>query len=121
MNGITKSTKKSSSLVTKIFNGISKTVTSVGKGIASAAQGIGKGIASAAQGIGKGVGAAFKGIGAGLKLVKPAQLIALGTAIAIVNAGFALLATQGEGVAAIIRSFGEAIAAAAPFVEAIGK
>lgn len=121
MNGITKSTKKSSSLVTKIFNGISKTVTSVGKGIASAAQGIGKGIASAAQGIGKGVGAAFKGIGAGLKLVKPAQLIALGTAIAIVNAGFALLATQGEGVAAIIRSFGEAIAAAAPFVEAIGN
>lgn len=110
MNGITKSTKKSSSLVDKIFNGISKTVTSAGKGIASAA-----------QGIGKGVGAAFKGIGAGLKLVKPAQLIALGTAIAIVNAGFALLATQGEGVAAIIRSFGEAIAAAAPFVEAIGN
>lgn len=110
IDGIAKITEKSGSLVDKIFNGISKTVTSAGKGIASAA-----------QGIGKGVGAAFKGIGAGLKLVKPAQLIALGTAIAIVNAGFALLATQGEGVAAIIRSFGEAIAAAAPFVEAIGN
>ncbi len=121
IDGIAKITEKSGSLVDKIFNGISKTVTSAGKGIASAAQGIGKGVASAAQGIGKGVGAAFKGIGAGLKLVKPAQLIALGTAIAIVNAGFALLATQGEGVAAIIRSFGEAIAAAAPFVEAIGN
>ena len=110
IDGIAKITEKSGSLVDKIFNGISKTVTSAGKGVASAA-----------QGIGKGVGAAFKGIGAGLKLVKPAQLIALGTAIAIVNAGFALLATQGEGVAAIIRSFGEAIAAAAPFVEAIGN
>lgn len=110
IDGIAKIINKSGSLVTEIFNGISRTVTSAGKGIASAA-----------QGIGKGVGAAFKGIGAGLKLVKPAQLIALGTAIAIVNAGFALLATQGEGVAAIIRSFGEAIAAAAPFVEAIGN
>lgn len=110
---------------------LGKTAKSVGKSksvISQAATGIGnilkaagQGVASAAQGIGKGVGAAFKGIGAGLKLVKPAQLIALGTAIAIVNAGFALLATQGEGVAAIIRSFGEAIAAAAPFVEAIGN
>lgn len=110
LDGVSGSARSSGSLVVKVFNGISKTIDSLGKGIADSAKGIGTGLATA-----------FKGIGAAIKMVRPAQLIALGAAIAIVAAGFALLATQSSGVAEIITSIGTAIAEAAPFVEAIGN
>lgn len=96
-----------------LINSIGKTIATVfqgvGKGISTAFQGIGKGLSTAIQGVGKGISTAFQGIGRGLKMVSPAQMLALGAAIAIVCAGFTLLATQGEGVATILNAVGSVL------------
>ena len=95
--------------VKNIGSGISTAFAGIGKGLQSTFTGLAqaiKAIGPAAQGMGKGLQSAFTGIGKALKLANPVNILALGAAIAIVAAGFTLLATQGEGVATILAGVG---------------
>lgn len=109
--------------ISQILKSVGTMTQGIGKGISTAFTGIGSGIKSvltglvpvikatgtAAQGMGKGLQAAFTGIGKALKLANPMNILALGAAIGIVVAAFALLATQGDGVAKILQGIGSVV------------
>lgn len=84
---------------------IAKIIESIGGLFVSA----GRGISYAAKGIGEGVESVFKGIGTALKLANPANILALGAAIAIAAIGFTFLAQEGEGVATILEGIGSVV------------
>lgn len=78
------------------------------------------GLGKTFEGIGKGFGAAFKGFGEGLKALPVGKILAFGGAvataavgigagIAIITAGFTLLATQSSGVSEILGALGSLI------------
>lgn len=126
VSGATKSVSEGKSKLAQILEGIASVIKSAGTSIATAAKGIGSGIAQA-----------FIGIGTALKLAGPGNIIALGTAIGIAAVGIGagigiivsaltLLATQSEGVSAIITALGNAFAIVATaiigaFADAIVK
>lgn len=86
------------SKIAQILNSLGNVIKSVGTAIGTAATGIGTGLKSA-----------FAGLGQMLKVANPVNILALGAAIGVVVAAFALLASQGGGLANIITSLGEAI------------
>lgn len=111
MGGATKSVGRSKGLISQIFTGLANVIKSTGQAINN----ILKGVGVAAKGLGQGLAAAFKGIGSALKMLNPAQIISFGAAvgvaaigigagIAIIAAGFTLLATQSQGIATIIQA-----------------
>lgn len=122
--GISQVLKSVGTMVKSIGSGISTAFVGIGNGIKSALSGVApviKAIGPAAQGMGKGLQAAFTGIGKALKLANPANILAVGAAIAIVAAGFTLLATQGDGVKAILEGFGSIIKSICPVIESVGS
>lgn len=111
MGGATKSVSRSKGLIGQIFTGLANVIKSTGQAINN----ILKGVGVAAKGLGQGLAAAFKGIGSALRMLNPAQIISFGAAvgvaaigigagIAIIAAGFTLLATQSQGIATIIQA-----------------
>ena len=111
MGGATKSVSRSKGLISQIFTGLANVIKSTGQAINN----ILKGVGVAAKGLGQGLAAAFKGIGSALRMLNPAQIISFGAAvgvaaigigagIAIIAAGFTLLATQSQGIATIIQA-----------------
>ena len=116
--------------ILQIFKGISDVIKTTGDALKSTFQGMGKmfeGVGKAFEGVGKGIGAALKGLMQGLKGLNPATLLSFGAAvgiaavgigagIAIIAAGFALLATQGEGIAIIVEAVGTAFGTFASMV-----
>lgn len=111
MNNATKSVSKSKGLISQLFTGLANVIKSTGQAINN----ILKGVGVAAKGLGQGLASAFKGIGAALRMLNPAQIISFGAAvgvaaigigagIAIIAAGFTLLATQSQGIATIIQA-----------------
>ncbi|WP_099831262.1 hypothetical protein [Streptococcus suis] len=119
VEGTGEAVKRSKSTISQVFSGLSNVIKSSGTAIKTAATGIGTGISTAFKGIGTGVATAARGIGAALKMLNPAQMLAFGGAvaiaavgigagIAIIAAGFALLATQGQGISQIITAIGSA-------------
>ncbi|MFI3068651.1 hypothetical protein [Streptococcus suis] len=119
VEGAGEAVKRSKSTISQVFSGLSNVIKSSGTAIKTAATGIGTGISTAFKGIGTGVATAAKGIGAALRMLNPAQMLAFGGAvaiaavgigagIAIIAAGFALLATQGQGISQIITAIGSA-------------
>lgn len=111
MNNATKSVSKSKGLISQLFTGLANIIKSTGQAINN----ILKGVGVAAKGLGQGLAAAFKGIGSALRMLNPAQIISFGAAvgvaaigigagIAIIAAGFTLLATQSQGIATIIQA-----------------
>lgn len=111
MNNATKSVSKSKGLISQLFTGLANVIKSTGQAINN----ILKGVGVAAKGLGQGLASAFKGIGAALRMLNPAQIISFGAAIgvaaigigagiAIIAAGFTLLATQSQGIATVIQA-----------------
>ena len=111
MGGATKSVSRSKGLISQLFTGLANVIKSTGQAINN----ILKGVGVAAKGLGQGLAAAFKGIGSALRMLNPAQIISFGAAvgvaaigigagIAIIAAGFTLLATQSQGIATIIQA-----------------
>lgn len=112
--GMTKffsSGSKFKGLISQLFTGITDVIKTSGVAISD----ILKGVGVAAKGLGQGLAAAFKGIGAALRMLNPAQIISFGAAvgvaaigigagIAIIAAGFTLLATQSQGIATVIQA-----------------
>lgn len=107
--------------------GISKSVEGIGKGVQKASQGLGDGIrkalqgvssvirslgtavATASKGIGTGLAIAFRGLGQAIAIVPPTTWLALGSGIALVCVGLALLGTQGDGVVKVFQALGSAV------------
>ncbi|WP_171300889.1 tape measure protein [Enterococcus cecorum] len=111
MGGATKSVSRSKGLISQIFTGLANVIKSTGQAINN----ILKGVGVAAKGLGQGLAAAFKGIGSALRMLNPVQIISFGAAvgvaaigigagIAIIAAGFTLLATQSQGIATVIQA-----------------
>lgn len=103
---------KASSVVDSASSAISGGVSKVSQIIGSLGnmfRDLGAGISMAARGIGEGIESVFVGIGKALKLANPVNILALGAAIAIVAAGFTLLATQGDGIATILGGIGSVV------------
>lgn len=119
--------KRSGGIISQIFNGLGNIVKSAGTAIATAAKGIGTGIKTAlsgipaiisslgtaistvAQGIGTGLAIAFKGLGSAIAMVPPTTWLALGAAILMVGAAFALAGTQADGISQILRTVGDVV------------
>ena len=103
--GVANTAKSGKSAISQVFSGIGNVIKSAGSSISTAAKGIGTGLATAFKGIGTAVNIALQG----LRGLNPATLLSfgasvaiaavgIGTGIAIISAGFALLATQSQGV-----------------------
>ncbi|MGV3311326.1 tape measure protein [Streptococcus suis] len=119
VGGAGEAVKRSKSTISQVFSGLSNVIKSSGTAIKTAATGIGTGISTAFKGIGTGVATAARGIGSALRMLNPAQMLAFGGAVAIaavgigagvaiIAAGFALLATQSQGISQIITAIGSA-------------
>ncbi len=130
VEGATGGVKRAKSTISQVFSGISNVIKTAGNALKSTFQGMGKmfqGLGKTFEGIGKGIGAALKGLMQGLRGLNPATLLSFGAAvgiaavgigagIAIIAAGFALLASQGEGIAIIIEAVGTAFGTFASMV-----
>ena len=108
------------SKIAQILSSLSSVIGSIGGAVKSAATGIGVGIKAALSGVSQ----VILAFGAALQTAGVANILAFGGAVAtaavgigagvaIIAAGFALLATQGQGVATIINAVGEAFATVA--------
>ena len=108
------------SKIAQILGSLSSVISSIGGAVKSAAIGIGIGIKAALSGLSQ----VILAFGAALQTAGVANILAFGGAVAtaavgigagvaIIAAGFALLATQGQGVATIINAVGEAFATVA--------
>lgn len=108
------------SKIAQILSSLSSVIGSIGGAVKSAATGIGVGIKMALSGVSQ----VILAFGAAVKTAGVANILAFGGAVAtaavgigagvaIIAAGFALLATQGQGVATIINAVGEAFATVA--------
>ena len=117
-NGAAEAVTQGKSKISQILNSLSSVIKSIGGAIKSAAVGIGVGIKAALGGVSQ-VIVAF---GAALKTAGVANILAFGAAVgvaavgigagvAIIAAGFALLATQSQGISAIIGAVGQAFSA----------
>ncbi|HEM3496816.1 hypothetical protein NKE60_09610 [Streptococcus suis] len=130
IDGATGGIKRAKSTISQVFSGISNVIKTAGNALKSTFQGMGKmfqGLGKTFEGVGKGIGAVLKGLMQGLRGLNPATLLSFGAAvgiaavgigagIAIIAAGFALLASQGEGVAIIIEAVGTAFGTFASMV-----
>lgn len=108
------------SKIAQILSSLSSVISSIGGAVKSAATGIGVGIKAALSGLSQ----VILAFGAALQTAGVANILAFGGAVAtaavgigagvaIIAAGFALLATQGQGVATIINAVGESFATVA--------
>lgn len=108
------------SKIAQILSSLSSVIGSIGGAVKSAAIGIGIGIKAALSGLSQ----VILAFGAALQTAGVANILAFGGAVAtaavgigagvaIIAAGFALLATQGQGVATIINAVGDAFATVA--------
>ncbi|WP_314828544.1 tape measure protein [Streptococcus cristatus] len=108
------------SKIAQILGSLSSVIGSIGGAVKSAAIGIGIGIKAALSGVSQ----VILAFGAALQTAGVANILAFGGAVAtaavgigagvaIIAAGFALLATQGQGVATIINAVGDAFATVA--------
>ena len=103
--GASSAVQSASSAISGGMSKIAKIIDSVGNMFKE----LGRGISYAAKGIGEGIESAFDGIGRALQIANPTNILALGAAIGIVVAAFALLATQGDGVATILGGIGSVV------------
>lgn len=97
------------SKATSALSDTTSTVTSIGSQIVAVIRSLGQSIATVAKGIGQGVGSAFRGIGQGLSMVNPLTIAALAVPILALGAAFALMGTQGQGIATILQAVGNVI------------
>lgn len=94
---------------TSALSGTTSTVTSIGSQIVAVIRSLGQSVATVAKGIGEGVGAAFRGIAQGLSMVNPLTIAALAVPILALGAAFALMGTQGQGLATILQAVGDVV------------
>ena len=94
---------------TSALSGTTSTVSSIGSQIVAVIRSLGESVATMAKGIGEGIGSAFRGIGQGLSMVNPLTIAALAVPILALGAAFALMGTQGQGLAIILQAVGDVV------------
>ena len=94
---------------TSALSGTTSTVTSIGSQIVAVIRSLGESVATMAKGIGEGIGSAFRGIGQALAMVNPVTIVALAVPILALGAAFALMGTQGQGLATILQAVGDVV------------
>ena len=109
---------RSKGIISQLMTGLSNIIKSSGTAIKAAATGIGQGIKAALSGVApviRAFGAALKTAGVGNILAFGGAVaiaaVGIGAGVAIIAAGFALLASQSEGISAIINAVGQAFSA----------
>lgn len=90
-------------------SGVTSAVRSTSASVVSIIRSLGQSVAIVAKGVGEGVGAAFRGIAKGLSMVNPLTIAALAVPILALGAAFALIGTQGQGIATILQAVGDVI------------
>lgn len=116
VDGATNSVKRSKSTISQLFNGLSNVIKSLGTSIKTAAVGIGQGLKTALSGLAP----VIRAFGAALKTAGVANILAFGGAIAIaavgigagvaiIAAGLTLLATQSQGIVAILQAVSDVV------------
>lgn len=107
-------------IISQLMTGLANIIKSSGTAISTAAKGIGQGIKAALSGAAPAIrafGAALKTAGVGNILAFGGAVaiaaVGIGAGVAIIAAGFALLASQSEGISAIINAVGQAFATVA--------
>lgn len=119
-SGAAEAVTQGRSKIAQILSSLSSVIGSIGGAVKSAVIGIGVGIKAALSGVSQ----VILAFGAALQTAGVANILAFGGAVAtaavgigagvaIIAAGFALLATQGQGVATIINAVGDAFATVA--------
>lgn len=124
-----------SNVISSVCEGVKGIITGLGEAISTAFQGIGQGIKSAlegvgtviesfgtaistvAQGIGQGLATAFTGLGTAIAMVPPTTWLALAAAILATGAAMALVASQGEGMKAILEGVADVVSAFGPVIK----
>lgn len=94
---------------TSALSGTTSTVSSIGSQIVAVIRSLGESVATMAKGIGEGIGSVFRGIGEGLAMVNPVTIAALAVPILALGAAFALMGTQGQGLATILQAIGDVV------------
>lgn len=94
---------------TSALSGTTSTVSSIGSQIVAVIRSLGESVATMAKGIGEGIGSAFRGIGQALAMVNPVTIVALAVPILALGAAFALMGTQGQGLATILQAIGDVV------------
>ena len=94
---------------TSALSGTTSTVSSIGSQIVAVIRSLGESVATMAKGIGDGIGSVFRGIGQGLAMVNPVTIAALAVPILALGAAFALMGTQGQGLATILQAIGDVV------------
>ena len=94
---------------TSALSGTTSTVSSIGSQIVAVIRSLGESVATMAKGIGDGIGSVFRGIGEGLAMVNPVTIAALAVPILALGAAFALMGTQGQGLATILQAIGDVV------------
>jgi tape measure domain-containing protein len=94
---------------TSALSGTTSTVSSIGSQIVAVIRSLGESVSTMAKGIGEGIGAAFRGIGQGLSMINPVTIAALAVPILALGAAFALMGTQGQGLATILQAIGDVV------------
>ncbi len=117
---VVKGATSSKSAIAQIFKSISTLIKTTGTAIKTAATGIGEGIKIALSGLApviRSFGLALRTAGIGNILALGGAIgiaaVGIGAGVAIIAAGLSLIASQGEGVALIIESVGQAFATVA--------
>lgn len=124
-----------SNVISSVCEGVKGIITDLGEAISTAFQGIGQGIKSAlegvgtviesfgtaistvVQGIGQGLATAFTGLGTAIAMVPPTTWLALAAAILATGAAMALVASQGEGMKAILEGVADVVSAFGPVIK----
>ena len=105
--------------ISNVFTGLGSGIKTALEGVGTVIESFGTAISSVATGIGQGLATAFEGLGTAIAMVPPTTWLALSVAIIAVGVAMALVASQGEGMQAILEGVATCIQALQPVVQAV--
>lgn len=103
--------------ISNIFEGLGNGIKSALEGVGTVIESFGTAISTVAQGIGQGLATAFTGLGTAIAMVPPTTWLALAAAILATGAAMALVASQGEGMKAILEGVADVVSAFGPVIK----
>lgn len=103
--------------ISNVFEGLGNGIKSALEGVGTVIESFGTAISTVAQGIGQGLATAFTGLGTAIAMVPPTTWLALAAAILATGAAMALVASQGEGMKAILEGVADVVSAFGPVIK----
>lgn len=103
--------------ISNVFEGLGNGIKSALEGVGTVIESFGTAISTVAQGIGQGLATAFTGLGTAIAMVPPTTWLALAAAILATGAAMALVASQGEGMKAILEGVADVVSACGPVIK----